>query len=254
MLLDITTKDSLDRSVILRIIDSTDGTPETGVVWNTASLALWYRRDGGIKVPITTATLSALSDAHADGGFLHISDGNYRLDIEDAAFATGANFVDIGGTVTGMIVIGGRVRLTCQQFDTATSAGYAGEYYCGIDYNLLLSIKAKTDLIGSSGATIPARSTGSRLTLFVGEEHSVSIATATDFSANTMYLEFRDREKDVIDTIADGSLTKSDTSISFNATATLTASERVLSWALRDLTTDEVYIFGKAAVTYPPTS
>ena len=31
-------------SVVLRIVDSTDGTPETGVGFNTAGIDLWYRR------------------------------------------------------------------------------------------------------------------------------------------------------------------------------------------------------------------
>ncbi len=110
-LIDIVKKGATDRSVTLRIVDSTDGTPETGVVFNTSGIDLWYRREGGAKVSITEATLSTLTDAHADGGFLHIGDGNYRLDLPDAAFATGANHVDVGGTVTGMVVIGGRVRL-----------------------------------------------------------------------------------------------------------------------------------------------
>lgn len=110
-MLDIVKKDSLNRSVTLAIVDSTDGTPETGVVFNTSGIDLWYRREGAAKTSITEATLSALTDAHSDGGFLHIGDGIYRLDLPDAAFATGANYVDVGGTVTGMIVVGGRVRL-----------------------------------------------------------------------------------------------------------------------------------------------
>lgn len=111
MLHDIIKKGSTDRSVTVRIVDSTDGTPETGVVFNTSGIDLWYRREGAAKVSITGATLSALTDAHSDGGFLHIGDGYYRLDLPDAAFATGANHVDFGGTVTGMVVIGGRVKL-----------------------------------------------------------------------------------------------------------------------------------------------
>jgi hypothetical protein len=110
-LLDIITKGSTDRSVVLRIIDETTGVPELGVVFNTSGIALWYRREGAAKVDITEATLAALTTAHTDGGFLHIADGEYRLDPPDAAFATGANYVDFGGAVTGMIVIGGRVRL-----------------------------------------------------------------------------------------------------------------------------------------------
>jgi hypothetical protein len=112
MLLDIVQKGVVDRSVIVRIIDSVDGTPETGVVFNTAGIDLWYRREGAALTAITEADLATLTTAHTDGGFKHIADGYYRLDLPDAAFATGANYVDVGGGVTGMVVIGGRVRLT----------------------------------------------------------------------------------------------------------------------------------------------
>ncbi len=99
-------KDSVDQSVVIRIVDSVDGTPENAVVFNTAGIDLWYRREGAAKVAITEATLAALTTAHADGGFLFIGDGYYRLDLPDAAGATGANGVMVGGTVTGMVVVG----------------------------------------------------------------------------------------------------------------------------------------------------
>ena len=119
-LLDIVKKGSTDRSVALRIIDRTDGTPETGVVYNTSGIDLWYRREGAAVVSITEATLAALTTAHTDGGFLAVGNGEYRLDLPDAAFATGANYVDVGGTVTGMIVIGGRVRLVNFDLESAS--------------------------------------------------------------------------------------------------------------------------------------
>ena len=111
-------KGSTDTSTTIKIIDSTLGTPETGVVYNTAGIALWYRREGGANVAITEATLAALDSAHADGGFKHIGDGYYRLDLPDAAWATGANSVLVGGTVTGMIVLGNEHQLTdCNPYD-----------------------------------------------------------------------------------------------------------------------------------------
>ena len=124
-LLDIVKKDATDVSVTVRIIDSGDGTPETGVVYNTSGIDLWYRREGATKTSITEADLTtpALDDAHADGGFLHISDGEYRLDLPDAAVATGAKHVDVGGTVTGMVVIGGRIRLVDYDPDDAVRLG-----------------------------------------------------------------------------------------------------------------------------------
>lgn len=100
-----------DQSVIVRIVDSTDGTPETGVVFNTTGIDFWYRRDGATKTSITEATLSALNDAHSDGGILHIDDGYYRFDLPDAAFASGVSGVMIGGGVDNMVVIGVYVPL-----------------------------------------------------------------------------------------------------------------------------------------------
>lgn len=123
-------KGSTDRSAIIRIIDSTDGTPETGVAYNTSGIDLWYRREGATVTSITEATLSALTDAHTDGGILHIGNGYYRLDLPDAAWATGADHVMIGGTVTGMIVIGQEIQLVNYDVDdlesrlTAARAGY----------------------------------------------------------------------------------------------------------------------------------
>lgn len=108
-----------DVSVVIRIIDSTDGTPETGVVWNTAGIDLEYRREGATSTNITEATLAGLDSAHADGGFLHIGNGYYRLDLPDAACAAGVAGVLVHGTVTGMVVIGCYVQLvTFDPFDT----------------------------------------------------------------------------------------------------------------------------------------
>src|SRR3990167_11483323 len=111
MLLDILRKGVTDKSVRLRIIDSTNGTPETGVVFDTAGIDLWYRRELAAKTDITEATLAALTTAHTDGGFLHIGNGYYRLDLPDAACATGVAGVLVHGVVTGMVVIGEYIEL-----------------------------------------------------------------------------------------------------------------------------------------------
>lgn len=108
-----------DVSVIIRIVDSSDGTPETGVVYNTSGIDLWYRREGAASVDITEATLAALTTAHTDGGFLHINDGWYRLDLPDAACASGVTGVQIGGTVTGMVVLAPYIELVAYDpYDT----------------------------------------------------------------------------------------------------------------------------------------
>lgn len=104
-------KGSLNVSVEIRIIDSTDGTPELGVLYNTSGIDLRYRRELSALVSITEVTLASLTTAHADGGFLEIGNGYYRLDLPDAACASGANRVLVTGTVTGMVVIGELIEL-----------------------------------------------------------------------------------------------------------------------------------------------
>ena len=97
---------STDQSTVIRIIDSSDGTPETGVEHNTSGIDLWYRREGATKTSLTAVALGALNADHLDGGIEHIGDGYYRLDLPNAAVDEGSVGVAIGGTVTNMIVIG----------------------------------------------------------------------------------------------------------------------------------------------------
>lgn len=122
MLIDVVKKGSTDRSIVLRAFDAT-GQPLTSLVFNSAGLSLWYRREGAARVDMTEVTLASLSAAHADGGFLHVGDGYYRIDIPDAAWATGANYVDFGGTATGAIFLGGRVRLVNIDHEDAAAFG-----------------------------------------------------------------------------------------------------------------------------------
>ena len=108
-----------DVSVTLRIVDSTDGTPETGVAYNTSGIDLWFRREGEAVTSITEVDLAALTTAHDPGGFKHISHGWYRLDLPDAACATGVKGVQIGGTVTGMVVLAPYIELSAYDpYDT----------------------------------------------------------------------------------------------------------------------------------------
>ena len=104
---------STDQSIVIRIIDSGDGTPELAVSSGTAGIDLWYRREGATQTNITEASLAALNSAHADGGIILIDDGYYRLDAPDAAFTASATVdgVMFGGAVTSMIVIGCYVPL-----------------------------------------------------------------------------------------------------------------------------------------------
>jgi hypothetical protein len=120
-----------DKSVVIRIVDETTGAPETGVVFNTSGIDLQYRREGAASVAITEATLSALTDAHTDGGFLHIGNGYYRLDLPDAAIASGVTGVLVHGTVTGMVVMGCYIHLDPIPADVRQFGGSNGTFSSG---------------------------------------------------------------------------------------------------------------------------
>lgn len=100
-----------DVSVVIRIIDAADGTPETAVTSATSGLDLEYRREGAAVVNLTESDLSALTDAHSDGGMLHIGAGYYRVDLPDAACEAGSAGVLVTGNITDMVVIGCYVQL-----------------------------------------------------------------------------------------------------------------------------------------------
>lgn len=110
-------KGSTSRQVTLRLA-ATDGSPLESATY--ATVTLWYRREGAAKVAITTVALAALTTAYTSGGFLHIDDGEYRLDVPDLGFATGVNGVVIGGAVTGGVVFGGLVKLVDYDPESAT--------------------------------------------------------------------------------------------------------------------------------------
>ncbi len=112
-----------DVSVTLYIIDSTDGTPETGVLFDTTGMDLNYRRESSTVVPITEVTLAALTTPHADGGFLEIGNGNYSFDLPDLAVASGAKNVVVFGTVTGMIILPVELQLVAYDPDNTTNLG-----------------------------------------------------------------------------------------------------------------------------------
>lgn len=80
-------------------IRNTSGALLTGVTFESAGAHCYYRRPGGSPVEITLATLANAQAAHADGGFVEIDatnqPGMYRLDLPDAAIASGENYVII---------------------------------------------------------------------------------------------------------------------------------------------------------------
>jgi len=119
-------KGSTSQSVIIRVLDASDGTPEQGVEHDTGGVSLWYRRDGAAVVAITPAALAGADSAYSVGGIEHLDDGYYRLDVPNAAFVTGVSGVMIGGAFTDMVVVGVYVPLV-EDYPQVNTMKWAGE-------------------------------------------------------------------------------------------------------------------------------
>lgn len=86
------------KSIDVLLRKSADNTALTGIAYNTAGNIASYHRQGAARVAITLAT-QTVTGAYNSGGFVEIDainePGLYRLDVPDAAFAAGADYVTI---------------------------------------------------------------------------------------------------------------------------------------------------------------
>lgn len=105
---------SRNQSLDVLIVNKTTAQPVENLVYNSPSLALWYRRDGEEIQPLTLVELANAAAAHQDGGFCEIDDGYYRVDLPDDAFLVGAEGFRLGGSMDDNVVIGMYVRLSAQ--------------------------------------------------------------------------------------------------------------------------------------------
>lgn len=93
--------DSTDVTITFIARNTQTGLGKTGLV--AANLTIGFVRvetDNDVTVTqLTAADLTALTDAHSDGGIKEVSTtlatGEYRLDLSDAVCASGARYVDI---------------------------------------------------------------------------------------------------------------------------------------------------------------
>jgi hypothetical protein len=91
-------KGSTNVSLAIRLYDATNGSPKTGLT--ITNLQIRYIRvetDNDITISNWTslAALPNLEAAHTDNYGYEISEGYYRIDVPDAAFAVGANFLSV---------------------------------------------------------------------------------------------------------------------------------------------------------------
>ena len=85
---------STDVTVYLKAFTASTGEPKTDITDATSGLTLAYVRNRAANTTFAAASQTA-TGAHTDGGIVHLAGGVYRVDIPDAAVASGADYVTI---------------------------------------------------------------------------------------------------------------------------------------------------------------
>lgn len=117
------------QSIYLFIQDSTSSTGGglTGLAFNSAGITGYYVINGAAAVAITLATLASASAAWATGGFVEVdathAPGLYRLDLPNAAIASGASVVIYLQGATHMVQTVEEIMLTAYDPQDAVALG-----------------------------------------------------------------------------------------------------------------------------------
>ena len=152
---------STSKSTNIYITDAL-GNPKTGLVFNSAGAGAYYHRPGSAPVAITLATLASVTAPWSSGGFIEVDATNhpglYRLDIPNAALASGVDEVFISLKFTGALIQPLKIILEAKTLTAITTAvldellsGHAVSGSVGAGISTLLTnvsaVKAKTDLL-----------------------------------------------------------------------------------------------------------
>ena len=150
-------KGATSQSVYFDVLDSTSttGGRKTGLAFDTIGLTAYYIRQGAAAVSITLASQTA-SGAWTSGGFAEVSSSNapgvYRLDIPDAAIASGVDSVVVVlKGATGMVQVSKEIQLAPANWNLMA-----------IDGN------GRMDVVKISGTTQTARDIGASVLVSAG--------------------------------------------------------------------------------------
>lgn len=161
---EIRQKNSTNNTIYV-IIRSKSSTPVgmglTGLVFNTSGLVASYVRDGGSRTAITLVT-QTVTGAWTSGGFKEIDATNvpglYRIDVPDAAFATGVNKVRILWTGANSLDDGSEIDLVT---DDAYAAGLTTGQIAGGVWDEARSGHSTAGTFGQGAASVQGNVTGS---------------------------------------------------------------------------------------------
>lgn len=163
--------DSTDRTVLVFIQDAsaTDGSGLSGVAYDDLT-ARYIRVETDNDVTINTLTLSALSaltDAHSDGGWFEVDATNapgwYRLDLPDAvlaagAWAAGVSLIDAGSNDIAPVTI--EIQLTSIDMETSLAAVLADTGTDGVVLSAAQMNKVADHVMRRKNANVRASSDG----------------------------------------------------------------------------------------------
>lgn len=157
---------SVSLSFVIR--KASDSTELTGKV--AADMTLSYWRQGGVRVAVVPTNLTNVNDAFSSTGVKEVDSTNmpgaYRVDWPDAAFATGADWVEFAVVVSGAFVYHERVPLTTNVIQTGDAFARVGapagasisadvaaiKSDSGTTLTDVVAIKAKTDNLPAAPA------------------------------------------------------------------------------------------------------
>lgn len=111
------------REYYVRILDASTGAPYTGATSATAGASFGYQRPGGTRQSISLSDLSTIDAAYSSGGIKHVGSGWYRLDLPDAALASGVNSVTVDGAFTSYVVVNPKIQLVAVDLADAVRMG-----------------------------------------------------------------------------------------------------------------------------------
>lgn len=147
---------STSQSVEVLALDY-EGRPVATLTHASDGLSLNYHRPGSAAVAITPAALGSPSASWTAGGFVHVANGIYRVDVPDAAFAAGVNRVTVTGAATGVVFVPLRVALVAFDPQSATNLGLSqlGGLAVGVNVDTIkgeaVSVTGTVNFLGTVG-------------------------------------------------------------------------------------------------------
>ncbi len=178
-----------DQTIYVRLRDSTTGLAQTGLVFNSAGAVCRYTRVRGAATSIGLVTLASATAAHSGGGFVEVDGANakglYRLDLPDAAVASGVDFVIISIEFDGIIEESSLVNLT--GVADAVWDALAADHTTGGTFGAVVGQVADTiwDEIMESGAPANAKTARQWMRLMAAVQFGIDGGTG-DWSAKAI--------------------------------------------------------------------